>query len=187
MRHGRASVLIALLTIGLVLSGCGAGSSQAPTSAVPSSPTSAAPGTTDSPAASPQLIDLGVLQGVTPTHNSGTGPRLALPPGPLAVPGQPFPLGAVVQFAFPIANDGTEPLTVSAIQANCECIRATIQSAPIAPGQSALVHIEFETVVDGPGADWETLTFVTNDPGYGATRPPLQADLRFAMSVIRAP
>ena len=170
-RRGTAVGLVGLLALAVVLAGCGLTLGGAPASL----------------AAHPPPMDLGLIQGSPrPTDRSGVGPRLRLPRIPLEIPGQ-LPLGTVVRFVFPITNDGDEPLIVRASQPGCGCTQATIASAPIAPGQQALVQVTFDTTWDGPGSHWEAINFVTNDPAFGETRPPLHADLWFAVDVSEAP
>ncbi len=162
--------LTGLLTLALGLAGCGA---------MAGAPASIAP--------SPPPIELGLIQGSPrPMDRIGAGPRLRLPQTPLEIPG-PLPLGALARFAFSISNDGNQPLIVRAIRTGCGCTEARVSAAPIGPGQDAFVEVTFNTTWDGPGSHWEALSFVTNDPAFGETRPPLHADLWFAVDVSEAP
>lgn len=158
---------VVLLALALGLAGCGLIAGPAPAS----------------PPASAAAVELGAIEGSPrPPDRTAHGPRLGLPSTPLEIPGQ-LTLGALVRFAFRISNDGDEALVVRAIRPGCGCTEASISSAPIEPGQSALVQVAFDTTWDGPGSHWEALNFVTNDPAFGETRPPLHVDLWFATEV----
>lgn len=166
MTRRLAPSLTAFLALALALAGCG--TTTGPAASV---------------AASPASIDLGLIEGSPqPTVDTGAGPHLRLPLTPLEI-ASPLRLGDVVRFAFPISNDGDTPLIVREVQPGCGCTQAAVSPAPIGPGQKALVEVTFDTSWDGPGQHWEALNFVTNDPAFGETRPPLHADLWFAVEV----
>ncbi len=157
-----------LLPIVLVSAGCSGGQG---TPTVP--PTSPPP-------------DLGTIHAdPRPTVEESAGPQLVLPSTPLDLPGQLL-LGSVVRFSFAISNVGAAPLVVSAVEPGCGCTRAEVAPHELLPGEAGLVNVTFDTNWDGPGPHWEALNFVTNDPQFGATRPPLHADLWFTVDVVDA-
>lgn len=87
-----------------------------------------------------------------------------------------LPDDVTIQFAIPIANAGSAPLELHDVQPGCLCTRVESYPATLAPGDRSEIRFRFDTSWDGPGLHGEAINFVTNDPHYGTTRPPLQAD-----------
>ncbi len=64
---------------------------------------------------------------------------------------------------FIIYNDGLKPLLIHKTKSTCGCIKATITKAEIAPGQSAIIHIEFDSF-GKEGKDSRITSVFVNDP-----------------------
>lgn len=104
----------------------------------------------------------------------GAGPRLIVPEE-LRFRGN-IAEGELIRFRIPIANGGDETLELRDIQPGCLCTRVHSYPPTLAPGQRGDVTLIFDSAWDGPGAHGEAINFITNDPRYGETRPPLAAD-----------
>jgi hypothetical protein len=53
--------------------------------------------------------------------------------------------GAVLECDFPFVNSGDVPLIISNHKVECSCTQVTYPSTPILPGDSAIVHVRFDS------------------------------------------
>jgi hypothetical protein len=58
--------------------------------------------------------------------------------------------GEVVIRDVTVRNEGSAALVVDAISTSCGCTQATLNSMNIQPGDSATLHIEFDSGAHGP-------------------------------------
>ena len=53
--------------------------------------------------------------------------------------------GESLSFDFLFFNTGTEPLIVSEVKVSCGCTKPEFSKAPVLPGESATIHVRFDT------------------------------------------
>jgi len=53
--------------------------------------------------------------------------------------------GTLLQHDFKVTNTGSIPLIISDYQVECDCTKLFLPSEPIAPGQSVLLKVTFDT------------------------------------------
>lgn len=70
---------------------------------------------------------------------------------------------------YKIYNDGTAVLLFRKVKSNCTCIKATMLKKEIMPGDSTLVHVEYDSTVK-TGSDSRTISLFTNDPSSPEVR-----------------
>ena len=56
-----------------------------------------------------------------------------------------IPLNAVVVHDFPIKNEGTDTLVITAVKPTCGCTTAPLESDRIAPGEISNLHVQLNT------------------------------------------
>jgi hypothetical protein len=56
-----------------------------------------------------------------------------------------IPLNAVVTHDFPIKNEGTDTLVITAVKPTCGCTTAPLESDRIAPGEVENLHVQLNT------------------------------------------
>ena len=56
-----------------------------------------------------------------------------------------IPLNAVVVHDFPIKNEGTDTLVITAVKPTCGCTTAPLESDKIAPGEVTNLHVQLNT------------------------------------------
>lgn len=75
--------------------------------------------------------------------------------------------GTIVEKDISITNRGRAPLTLEEIATSCGCTTAEVNLTTIQPGESAVLHIEFDSGAHGPEMTGELMREVfmrTNDP-----------------------
>jgi len=66
---------------------------------------------------------------------------------------------------FTITNSGTEPLIITGARGSCGCTVPTYPQEPIAPGQSAVIKVTYDTKRPGPFTKSVTVTSnASNEP-----------------------
>ncbi|QQL50775.1 DUF1573 domain-containing protein [Mucilaginibacter ginkgonis] len=53
--------------------------------------------------------------------------------------------GDIVKYDFKFTNTGKSPLIITNATATCGCTKPTYPSAPVAPGQKGVIHVEFNS------------------------------------------
>lgn len=53
--------------------------------------------------------------------------------------------GEVLEHDFPFVNKGDQPLIISNYKVSCSCTKVTYPDQPIMPGDTASVHVRFDT------------------------------------------
>jgi hypothetical protein len=71
--------------------------------------------------------------------------------------------GRTVSHDYKIYNDGKKPLQIRKTRTDCICVKATLLKKEISPGDSAIVHMEFDTT-GKKGNDERSFSVFTNDP-----------------------
>lgn len=132
--------------------------------------------------AEPAAVAVGELPAELPR---GSGPRLIVPEE-LRFHGE-IAEGELIRFRIRIAIGGDETLELREIQPGCLCTRVHSDPPTLAPDQRGDITLIFDSAWDGPGTHGEAINFVTNDPRYGETRPPLAADRWVFFDVTPAP
>lgn len=64
---------------------------------------------------------------------------------------------------FTISNDGVKPLIIRKVKSTCGCIKATATKSEIAPGETGVVHVEFDSF-GKEGKDSRIISVFLNDP-----------------------
>ena len=64
---------------------------------------------------------------------------------------------------FLIYNDGVKPLLIRKVKSTCGCIKSSITKSEIAPGESGIIHIEFDSF-GKEGKDSRIISVFLNDP-----------------------
>ena len=75
--------------------------------------------------------------------------------------------GDVITRDLIVQNEGDAPLIVSEVTTSCGCTQAVLEPTTILPGESALLHIEFDSGAHGPdlNSNVTRMIFITsNDP-----------------------
>ncbi len=72
--------------------------------------------------------------------------------------------GPAVRYNFKFKNIGNEPLVIQDAQASCGCTVPTLPQAPIMPGETAEIEVEYRTE-DRPGIFTKTITVLSNSDG----------------------
>ena len=75
--------------------------------------------------------------------------------------------GDIVTRDLVVQNKGSAPLVVESVSTSCGCTKATLEPMTIPPGESGVLHLEFDSGAHGPDANG-TLTrmifIASNDP-----------------------
>lgn len=53
--------------------------------------------------------------------------------------------GVVIEHDFKVTNTGQTPLILSDYKVACTCTKATLPKGPIAPGETAIIKVSFDT------------------------------------------
>lgn len=77
--------------------------------------------------------------------------------------GTAAPLQTTLEVAFAFKNTGDKPVTIRAVQTNCDCLNASANKSTFAPGEAGLVTARF-TVGDRIGTYERAISVVTDDP-----------------------
>lgn len=75
--------------------------------------------------------------------------------------------GMIAEKDITITNRGSAPLVIEAVSTSCGCTTAEVNPMAIGPGESAVLHIEFDSGAHGPELTGELMRQVflqTNDP-----------------------
>lgn len=64
---------------------------------------------------------------------------------------------------FMIANDGVKPLIIRKVKSTCGCIKASVTKSEIPPGETGIVHVEFDSF-GKDGKDSRIINVFLNDP-----------------------
>jgi hypothetical protein len=75
--------------------------------------------------------------------------------------------GVIATRDIQVQNDGNAPLVIDWVSASCGCTTVTIDSNLISPGETAIVHIEFDSGAHGPELTGQLIRQVfirSNDP-----------------------
>jgi len=68
--------------------------------------------------------------------------------------------GANGNCEFVVTNTGNEPLIISSVKGSCSCMVPSWSKEPIAPGQSAIIKVKYDTQRPGPIS--KSLTVLSN-------------------------
>lgn len=75
--------------------------------------------------------------------------------------------GEIVEWELAVSNIGNAPLVVEAVSTSCGCTSATLEPMTISPGESGILHIEFDSGAHGPELTGEfsrQIFIASNDP-----------------------
>lgn len=92
-------------------------------------------------------------------------PRLALETATLEL-GE-MPNGEIATREVAVRNDGDAPLVVSSVTTSCGCTTAALEPMTIAPGQSGVLRVTFDSGAHGPdlrGPLLREVMMASNDP-----------------------
>ena len=64
---------------------------------------------------------------------------------------------------FKITNDGVKPLIIRKVKSTCGCIKTSVTKSEIQPGETGIVHVEFDSF-GKEGKDSRTINVFLNDP-----------------------
>jgi hypothetical protein len=95
----------------------------------------------------------------------GNAPIIALETANLAL--GDMPNGQIAERAVAVRNDGDAPLVVDTVTTSCGCTTAALEPMTIAPGESGVLRIVFDSGAHGPdlrGPILREVTLVSNDP-----------------------
>lgn len=67
--------------------------------------------------------------------------------------------GPELSFDFLFFNTGNEPLVISDIKVSCSCTKPEFPSTPTPPGESATIHVRFDTMGKIGWQDRELLVY----------------------------
>jgi hypothetical protein len=96
---------------------------------------------------------------------SGGAPRIALETAILGL--GDMPNGEIVESVVTVRNDGDAPLVVDTVMTSCGCTTAALEPMTIAPGESGVLRIAFDSGAHGPdlrGPILREITLISNDP-----------------------
>lgn len=90
--------------------------------------------------------------------------------------------GTIVSKDVMIYNTGTIPLNIEQVTTSCGCTTAEVSQSEIAPDESAVLHIEFDSGAHGP-----EMTGTLTRQVFVATDDPDQPDLivQFTVNVVK--
>lgn len=90
--------------------------------------------------------------------------------------------GNIVGKDVMIYNTGTAPLNIEQVTTSCGCTTAEVSQSEIAPDESAVLHIEFDSGAHGP-----EMTGTLTRQVFVATDDPDQPDLivQFTVNVVK--
>jgi len=90
--------------------------------------------------------------------------------------------GTIVSKDVMIYNTGTAPLNIEQVTTSCGCTTAEVSQSEIAPDESAVLHIEFDSGAHGP-----EMTGTLTRQVFVATDDPDQPDLivQFTVNVVK--
>jgi len=90
--------------------------------------------------------------------------------------------GNIVSKDVMIYNTGTAPLNIEQVTTSCGCTTAEVSQSEIAPDESAVLHIEFDSGAHGP-----EMTGTLTRQVFVATDDPDQPDLivQFTVNVVK--
>ena len=86
--------------------------------------------------------------------------------------------GVVVERQVAVSNSGDAPLIVSEVLTTCGCTTATLEPMTLAPGESGVLRIAFDSGAHGPeltGPVMRRVILVSNDPAQPEATVDLQA------------
>lgn len=75
--------------------------------------------------------------------------------------------GIIAEKDITVTNRGSAPLVIEAVSTSCGCTTAEVNPMAIDPGESGVLHIEFDSGAHGPDLTGELMRQVflqTNDP-----------------------
>ena len=81
--------------------------------------------------------------------------------------------GEIISREVAVRNEGQADLVIEGVTTSCGCTQATVTPTTIAPGESGVLHIEFDSGAHGPELTGELIrqVFITsNDPGQPETQ-----------------
>ncbi len=92
------------------------------------------------------------------------------------------PNGQIISRDITLRNDGEAPLIVDSLSTSCGCTTAALDAMQIAPGESAELHITFDSGAHGPDLVGPLLRHV-----YIDSNDPQQPETVIALSVNITP
>lgn len=96
-----------------------------------------------------------ILSGPTPLHATLTWEQVRLER-------TVRPLQTDLEVAFAFRNTGAAPITIRAVQTNCDCLAAQARPAMVAPGESGIIHARF-AAGERTGRHEQVITVATDD------------------------
>ena len=91
-----------------------------------------------------------------------------------------LPNGEIVERAVAVRNDGDAPLVVDTVTTSCGCTTAALEPMTLAPGESGVLRIAFDSGAHGPdlrGPLMREVTLSSNDPVAPDTKLTLAATI----------
>lgn len=77
--------------------------------------------------------------------------------------------GVIAEKDLTITNNGGAPLIIEEVSTSCGCTTAEVNPSAINPGESGVLHIEFDSGAHGPELTGELMRQIflqTNDPNH---------------------
>jgi hypothetical protein len=96
---------------------------------------------------------------------SAGGPQIVLETSALEL--GDVPNGEIVERVVTVVNDGDAPLVVDAVTTSCGCTTAALEPMTIAPGESGVLRVAFDSGAHGPdlrGPLMREVRLLSNDP-----------------------
>lgn len=85
----------------------------------------------------------------------------------------PSAKGKTMRVGF--TNVGQKPLIVRKVSTSCDCLKASVSSKSVAPGQSAELVLEYKSAQEGKGSKNWSVMVITNDPSSSASSVAVRA------------
>ena len=91
-----------------------------------------------------------------------------------------LPNGEIVERAVAVRNDGDAPLVVDTVTTSCGCTTAALEPMTLAPGESGVLRIAFDSGAHGPdlrGPLMREVMLASNDPATPEAVVTLRANI----------
>ena len=91
-----------------------------------------------------------------------------------------LPNGKIAERVVMVRNDGDAPLVVEAVTTSCGCTTATLEPMTLAPGESGVLNISFDSGAHGPelrGPLMREVVLASNDPATPEVMVALTANI----------
>lgn len=77
--------------------------------------------------------------------------------------------GEIVTTTYELVNNGLSTLNIRKVEPNCTCVKASLEKNDLAPGESAVIEVAFDTF-NRRGNQQKSITVYSNDPSSPVQR-----------------